>query len=150
LLLRASGAVTGNAVDPAAVTDDAAAAGSGIDHAETLLAFAEATVKGSDTELARARTRLQDELGPECLVDAAAVVSNFERMVRIADSTGIPLDTPVNVMSEDLRADLGLNAFGSSANTSPVGRLGSLLGPRLQPLALLVLRLAGARMRRRS
>jgi hypothetical protein len=99
LLLRASGAVTGNAVDPAAVTDDAAAAGSGIDHAETLLAFAEATVKGSDTELARARTRLQDELGPECLVDAAAVVSNFERMVRIADSTGIPLDTPVNVMA---------------------------------------------------
>jgi hypothetical protein len=148
LLLRASGAISGTELDVAAVTDDAAAAGSGIHCAESLLAFAEAAVKGSDDELARARTRLLEDLGPECLVDAAAVVSNFERMVRIADSTGIPLDTPVYAMSEDLRADLGLNDFGSSANTPGVGAVVRFLGRKLQPFAPLFFRLLSARMRK--
>jgi hypothetical protein len=148
LLLRASGAISRSELDVAAVTDDAAAAGSGINCAEPLLAFAEAAVKGSDDELARARTRLIEDLGPECLVDAAAVASNFERMVRIADSTGVPLDAPVNAMSEDLRADLGLNDFGSSANTPGVGAVGRFLGRKLQPLAPLVFRLLSARMRK--
>ena len=148
MLLRASGAISGSQLDVAAGTDDAAAAGSGIDGAESLLALAEAAVKDSEEELTRARDRVLGELGPECLVDAAAVVSNFERMVRIADSTGIPLDAPVNAMSEDLRADLGLNDFGSSANTPGVGVVGRFLGRMLQPLALLAFRLIRARARK--
>jgi len=80
-------------------------------------------------------------------VDAAAVVSNFERMVRIADATGIPLDAPVNAMTADLRADLGIDDYDSSAHTPDLGALGRFLGPKLQPLALLAFRLLGSRAR---
>jgi hypothetical protein len=148
VLLRASGEISGNELDVAAVTDDAAAAGSGIAHAETLLAFADAAVEGSDAALDPARGRLLEALGPECLVDAAAVVGNFERMVRIADSTGIPLDAPVTAMSEDLRADLGLNDFHSSANTPRMGPLGLFLGRNLRSLSRIAFRLLGTRARR--
>jgi len=148
VLLRASGEISGSNVDVAAVTDDDAAAGSGIAHAATLLAFAEAAVKGSDAALNSARGRLLDAVGPECLVDAAAVVSNFERMVRIADSTGIPLDAPVTAMSEDLRANLGLNDFHSSANTPNMGAFGRFLGRNLRPLTRIAFRLIGSRARR--
>ena len=148
MLLRASGKISGSELDVSAVTDDAAAAGSGIAHAETLLAFTEAAVKGSDDELAAARDQLLAELGPDCLVDAAAVVSNFERMVRIANSTGIPLDPPMNAISEDLRADLGLDEFCSSAHTPEIGAVGRWLARILEPLALPVLRLIGRRGRK--
>ena len=59
------------------------------------------------------------------LPGAAAVVGNFERMVRIADGSGIPLDTSMSVASATLREDLGIDAFGSAANTpepSPIAR----------------------------
>ena len=49
------------------------------------------------------------------LVDAAAVVGNFERMVRIADGTGIPLDKPVAMVSADMREELGLDAKSVAA-----------------------------------
>ncbi len=65
---------------------------SGVAHEEILLALAEAMVNGNEETLSAARTRVLEELGPAPLVDAAAVASNFERMVRIADATGIPLD----------------------------------------------------------
>jgi hypothetical protein len=42
------------------------------------------------------------------VVDAAGVASNFERMVRIADSTGIQLDTRMAALSKGVRDQLGL------------------------------------------
>jgi len=50
-------------------------------------------------------------LSPQAMVDAAAVVANFSRMVRIADGTGIPLDDMMAEYSSDLREDLGLNSL---------------------------------------
>ena len=38
---------------------------------------------------------------------AAGVIGNFERMVRIADGTGIPLDRIVDAMTSDFRAEFG-------------------------------------------
>ena len=75
-------------------------------------------------------------LGPEGLVDTAAVASNFERMVRIADSTGIPLDSPVNGMTEGMRQELGIDRFGSSANTAAPGALERVFGRALGPVAM--------------
>ncbi len=112
MLLRASGEVSGNAVDVSAITDDAAAQASGIAHAEALLAFAAAAARRDDAGLTAARARLLDETGAEALVGAAAVVGNFERMTRIADSTGIPLDTPTG--SRDR-----LTGSGSRASDEP-------------------------------
>jgi len=44
------------------------------------------------------------------VVDAAGVISNFQRMVRIADATGIGLGV-FEVPSADMREALGINAF---------------------------------------
>ncbi len=87
-------------------------------YADVLVALAEAQVAGDEAALVRARRGVVGRLGSEGLVDAAAVVANFERMVRIADSTGIPLDAPVNAMTGDIRGDLGLGRFASASNTA--------------------------------
>ncbi len=117
MLLRASGEATGQAFDLHALTEGAATARSGVAHEETLLALAEAMVSDDEEALVTARTRVLEELGPEALVDAAGVASNFERMVRIADSTGIPLDSFLDEMTVDLRAELNLARFAFTANT---------------------------------
>lgn len=111
MLLRASGQATGQAFDLHAVTQGTTTVRSGVAHEEILLALAEAMVSDEEEALAIARTHVRDELGPEALVDAAGVASNFERMVRIADATGIPLDSFLDEMTVDLRADLNLARF---------------------------------------
>jgi hypothetical protein len=45
------------------------------------------------------------------MVDAAGVVSNFERMVRIADATGIQLDERMAALSQEVRDALQLERF---------------------------------------
>ena len=115
-----------------------------------LLAFAEALVGEDDAVLESARAELLRELGPEKLVDAASVASNFERMVRIADSTGIPLDGPMEVLSADLREELELYRFGSARNTQPAGAGQQLLGRILRPAVGGTLRLLGATGRGRG
>ena len=72
-----------------------------------LVAFAEAIVHGDDT-LETTRTAVVDALGPAAMVDAAGVASNFERMVRIADSTGIELGAFLAEATAEARATLGL------------------------------------------
>jgi hypothetical protein len=143
LLLRASGAVEGREIDVHAVTDAAAAAASGVAHAETLLAFADAVVGPDDAALTRARSAVLRELGAAELVDAAAVASNFERMVRVADATGIPLDPPLQMITEPLRRDLGLDRFGAAANTPSAGAISLVLGAIVRPVTFGTLRLIG-------
>lgn len=87
-------------------------------------------------------------MGPAAVVDAAAVAGNFERMVRIADGTGIPLDTPVKLVSADLREDLGLDRFGSASETAPTTAVQRLLGRLLRPvIPWLARRMTGRRER---
>lgn len=89
----------------------------------------------SDLDAARVRSALCDGITPEGLVDAAAIIGNFQRMVRIADGTGIPLDKPVAVISAGVREALGLNEFGSANLTPKVGwftkKMGEVFGPRM-------------------
>ena len=113
-------------------------------------AFAEALVARDELGLGRSREELLAGLGPDGFVDAAAVASNFQRMVRIADATGIPLDAPLQLLSEDLRGELGLGRFGSAANTPPSGRFGRVAGRVLRPVAQAALRGLGAWRRRQK
>lgn len=149
LLLRASGESTGRDVDLASVTAGArAAAGSGVAHGEALVAFAEGVAGEDDAELARARAALLAEMGPAALVDAAGVASNFERMVRIADATGIPLDAPVAALTEDVRRELGIDGFAAAAHTPPPGPLARVLARALRPLVPTIARLIARAARR--
>jgi hypothetical protein len=111
MLLRTSGEADGTAVDLHSVMRGERDSGGDIPHTVALLQFAEAAVKGTGDELAAARQRVLTELGLSELVDAAAVIGNFEKNVRIADSTGIPLDDFLEARSADFRNEVGINAF---------------------------------------
>ena len=112
--------MSGEAVDLGAVTGQVAGDG-GVRHGARLLAFAEAVQGDDDAVLARARTALRAVLGPEEFVDVCAVIAAFNVVDRIADATGIPLDPMLDAASGDLRAQLGLARFRSSANTPGAG-----------------------------
>ena len=89
---------------------------SGVEHGEVLLRFSDAAV-GRTAELAQAREALNSAMGPEAVVDCAATIANFQRMVRIADGCGIPLDTFSRQESAKWRDGLGIDNFRSRANT---------------------------------
>ena len=93
------------------MTDHEAAATSGVQYGTLLIAFAEAMVGDDDATLTHARHAMIEGLSPEALVDAAGVASNFERMVRIADSTGIQLDERMAALSQEVRDTLQLERF---------------------------------------
>ena len=73
--------------------------------------------------LKNAQARILDELGPEALVDAAGVASNFERMVRIADSTGISLNDFGVERTVELRQNLGIDQFHSVTKAASSGKV---------------------------
>jgi len=146
MLLRASGEKQGERFDLQAVTQGDAVQ-SGVRGGEELTAFTDSVVAGDEEAIARARERLRSTLGDAATVDAAAVIGNFERMVRIADGTGIPLDKPVAMVSADMRRQVGIDAFTTAANTPPVRGVARWAGRALSHALPLVLRIAGRRSR---
>ena len=119
MLLRVSGQMTGADVDMAAVNGQVRGEG-GVANATELVAFTEAAMGEDDVALARARDALRALLTPEAFVDTCAVIGAFNVVDRIADSTGIPLDEPMVELTAEVRTDLDLARFRSSANT-PAG-----------------------------
>lgn len=73
-------------------------------------------------------------MGAAALVDAAAVVGSFQRMTRIADATGIPLDTPVNALSAQIQKDLGLRDFNSAASSATASAFVATVASFVRPL----------------
>ena len=93
----------------------------GVSHSRELIAFCDAFMGEDPDELSSARQAVVERMGPQALVDVAGVASNFQRMNRIADSTGIPID-PAKNDKEELRRHqmnerLGINSYGSAANS---------------------------------
>ena len=71
-----------------------------------LLELCEALVEGDPSVITEASTDVIKSMGSEALVDAVGVYSNFERMVRIADATGVELGETLSELSADIRSDL--------------------------------------------
>jgi len=149
-MLRVSIETEGGAGGLGGIADADSAAESPVPSAAALVAWVDATRQGRREDVAAARDRVRRELGSAAVVDAAAVMGNFERMVRIADGTGIPLDTPVNVATEEIRAQLGIDAFASAAHSGEVSGWQRALRRGLDPVVRLGLRWAGRRARRAS
>lgn len=82
----------------------------GVEHGDVLLAYSEAVFGEDEQALAAARHAVREVLGDAGLVDAAAVASNFQRMVRIADGSGITLGNMAD-FSAEVRAELDLERF---------------------------------------
>jgi hypothetical protein len=113
--------MSGQAVDLDAVNGSAESDG-GVAHGAQLVAFTEAAM-GTDAEaLERERAALCDVLTPEAYVDVCATIGAFNVVDRIADATGIPLDRGLDTLSEDVREQLDLARFASSANTPGASR----------------------------
>ncbi len=146
-MLRASIETEGAEVDYRGITDQEGAESSSVPAAGALVGLIDASLSGDVSDGEEARARVRRELGSEGLVDAAAIIGNFERMTRIADGTGIPLDAPVNVATEGLRAELGIDDFETASNTGSVKGWQRLLGRAIEPVARIGLRWAGRRSR---
>ena len=87
-----------------------------------------------------------EALGPAGFLEAATVAANFQRMVRIADGTGIPQDDLMMTLGGDVVDELSLRDFASAGHTPALGWLGRLVGPVLRPFAPRLLAWAARRM----
>ena len=144
-----SSQANGEAADLRAVREGAVrAATSGIRHADLLLAFTDALVAHDEAALAPLRPRLIRALGADGLLETASVAANFQRMVRIADATGIPQEAPVMALVGDVIGDLSLREFPSAANTPRESTLTALAGRLIRPIAPRLMSWAAGRARR--
>ena len=117
MLLRVSTQSEGEEVELNGVVEGAENVDERLPAGKELTAFAEAVVDGDPAVLDQARGALLVAVTPAEFVDAAGVVGNFERMVRIADGIGISLDEGFADTTADMREDLGLNSFASAVHT---------------------------------
>lgn len=96
------------------VTQGAARNDGAVPQAAELLAFAEAIHTRDAATTEAAGNALVSALGEEALVDAAVVCAHFDAITRVADATGVQLDPGLDSSSEEIRAELGLNAFNTT------------------------------------
>lgn len=116
-MLRVSAQKNATDIDIHGVGGDADSADQGIEFGAQLMRFAEAVASLDQEALPPARQALLDAAGPNVLVDAAGVAANFQRMVRIADSIGIPYDDTTSELGQQVREALDLNSFASAQHT---------------------------------
>ena len=117
MMLRVSAMTTETEVDLQGVNGDAASAALGIEYGAELMSFAESLAERDESGLARSRTALRQAAGDKVLVDAAGVAANFQRMVRIADSIGIPFDNMQSDFANSIQTELNLARFASAQHS---------------------------------
>jgi hypothetical protein len=116
-MLRVSADETKTDINLQMINGDLEASAGDIAHAVPLMKFAEALASRDELILSDARQQLLEAAGSAVLVDAAAVAGNFQRMVRIADATGIPVDDMREVASGSASEELDLQRFASAQNS---------------------------------
>ena len=110
MLLRASGEHKGEALGLDAINGEQLDS-SGIEAAGLLIRYADTLVGGTESERADLRAEVLGDLGAQALIDCAAVAAVFNAVVRIADATGIPLETYKEEISATLRQELGIDNY---------------------------------------
>ncbi len=122
MMLSLSADTTETAIDLQMVHGSAASETQGIPFASELAGFASAIAERDTDKIDRTRDELVQVAGEVVMVDAAAVAANFQRMVRIADSMGIPIDEKYVEVGASVRQDLDLSRFASAQNTPSANR----------------------------
>ncbi len=110
-MLRVSAQTTDTEVDLQAINGNAESAAMGIEFGPELMRFGTAIAERNPTDIADARQALREAAGGVVVVDAAGVAANFQRMVRIADSIGIPVDDMTSELGREIRSTLELERF---------------------------------------
>ena len=116
-MLRVSAQKNEIEVDLQGIRGDADSAAVGLPFGAELMQFADALARRDEEALTLIRSQLLDAAGAEVLVDAAGVAANFQRMVRIADSIGIPYDGAASEMGQQISDELKLTEFASAQHT---------------------------------
>lgn len=94
--------MSGTEVDLAAVNDGAVE--SGVAYGAELLAYTDAVMSRDAEGIVKTRDELGAKIGPDGVVDTAAVIAMFNVVDRVADATGIPIDEG---FTKDLRYSIG-------------------------------------------
>ena len=110
MALRGNALAKNREIDIRQVRTEENADDGGIDCGRELNSFVDAFMSHDEAQLSQAREALVNAMGAAGMVEAAAVAGNFQRMVRIADSTGITLGG-FETVTEDLRGELDINRF---------------------------------------
>lgn len=114
-MLRVSAMTTKTEIDIQGINGEAA--NTGIEFGAELIAFAEAIAHRDVDAIKNSRNVLAAVAGGHVVTDVAGVAANFQRMVRIADSIGIPVDDMTTEIGTGVRRDLDLTRFSSAQNT---------------------------------
>jgi hypothetical protein len=122
MMLSLSANKTDTTVDLQMVNGSAASDAQQQPFASELASFAEAVAERDSAKIDRTRNELIAVAGEVVMVDAAAVAANFQRMVRIADSMGIPIDEKNVEVGAGIRQALDLSRFASAQNTPDANR----------------------------
>lgn len=109
-MLRESVNTSGQSYEFKAVTGKADT-DSDIPHAALLTEFAEAVVNRDEATLSDLRGQITQLMDEDGLVDAAAIAAAFHGFVRVADSTGIPVDEARDEATREIRAEIGIDSF---------------------------------------
>lgn len=112
-LLDRQGKQRGQEYDLAALRSTDADADLGIEGGKELLSFVDAQRK-DEHDRVLARQRLEKRLGMAAVIDAAAIVGNFERMNRIANGARISVDDVFVEPAQHVRDVLSLNELPSA------------------------------------
>ena len=118
MLLRASGEHTAAELDLRVVVGSSDDADGGITHGAPLRRFALAVLGDDPVELAAAREVLVDAVGALRAAQAAGIVAGFDAINRIADATGISLDTRSQAATRDFVAELDLERMRSDVGVA--------------------------------
>jgi hypothetical protein len=122
MMLSLSANTTETAIDLQMINGSAASDSQGIPFAGELASFAEAIAERDSGKIDRTRNELIQVAGEFVMVDAAAVAANFQRMVRIADAMGIPIDDKNVEAGAGVRQELDLVRFATAQNTPSAKR----------------------------
>ena len=88
-----------------------------VEHADILLAYADAIYASDSGELERTREQVHSRMGSGASIEAAATAANFSMLDRIANAVGIQIESMAIEQTEDFRGKLGINQYVSAANT---------------------------------
>ena len=140
-MLSLSAELTHTEIDLQIINGQDEAGDGGVQFGRELMKFAESLARRDEEALVQARAELQAAAGNEVLVDAAGVAGNFQRMVRIADCTGIPVDGVMGALSNDIQDQLDLRRFATADTTPRFTSLQKLLNI---PKRMLIRKVLGA------
>jgi len=88
-----------------------------VEHADILLAYADAIYASDSDELERTREQVHSRMGSGATIEAAATAANFSMLDRVANAVGIQIESMAIKQTEDFRGELGINQYVSAANT---------------------------------